>query len=111
MAHYHDLEHIHPPLPELGEEVTLHLETEAKEGLLLYEKDGEIYKKPMEPAKGGLRVRVSVHASPFRYCFLLPSFPGIQVDGPSVHIPSGKPLHHGVGEARIVHGPVQGMGP
>ncbi|GAA6742761.1 glycoside hydrolase family 13 protein [Thermus antranikianii] len=72
MAHYHDLEHIHPPLPELGEEVTLYLETEAEEGLLLYEKDGEIHKKPMEPAKGGLRVRVPVHVSPFRYCFLLP---------------------------------------
>lgn len=72
MAHYHDLEHIHPPLPELGEEVTLFLETGAKEGVLLYEKDGEIHKKPMERAKGSLRVRVPVHASPFRYCFRLP---------------------------------------
>ncbi|WP_243089395.1 glycoside hydrolase family 13 protein [Thermus neutrinimicus] len=72
MAHYHDLEHLHPPLPELGEEVSFFLETEAKEGLFLYEKDGEIHKKPMHRAQGGLRVRLAVHTSPFRYCFLLP---------------------------------------
>ncbi len=72
MAHHHDLEHLHPPLPELGEEVSFFLETEAKEGLFLYEKDGEIHKKPMQRAKGGLRARVPVHKSPFRYCFLLP---------------------------------------
>lgn len=69
---HHDLEHVHPPLPGLGEEVELFLETSAKEGLLLYEKDGELQQKPLEWAPGGLRVRVAVHASPFRYLFRLP---------------------------------------
>lgn len=69
---YHDLEHVHPPFPSLGDEVELFLETPAKEGFLLYEKDGELHQKPLRPAPGGLRARVAVHASPFRYCFRLP---------------------------------------
>ncbi|WP_022798585.1 glycoside hydrolase family 13 protein [Thermus islandicus] len=69
---YHDLEHLHPPFPELGEEVEIRLETEAKEGLLLFERDGELHTKPMEPWEGGLKARVPVHASPFRYAFRLP---------------------------------------
>ncbi|TBH21282.1 glycoside hydrolase family 13 protein [Thermus thermamylovorans] len=52
--------------------MVLFLETEAREGLLLYEKDGEIHQKPMERAEGGLRVRVFAHTSPFRYAFRLP---------------------------------------
>jgi alpha-glucosidase len=39
---YHDLEHLSPPFPLLGEEVEIFLETEAQEGLLLYEKDGQV---------------------------------------------------------------------
>ena len=69
---HHDLEHADPPFPELGEEVELFLETEAREGVLLYERDGELQKKPMAPWERGLKARVPVHASPFRYCFRLP---------------------------------------
>jgi len=69
---HHDLEHLHPPFPELGEEVEIRLETAAREGLLLFERDGELHTKPMEPWGGGLRARVPVHASPFRYVFCLP---------------------------------------
>lgn len=68
----HDLEHVDPPFPDLGEEVVLSLETPAKEGLLLFEKDGEIHQKPMERTEGGLRVRVFLPTSPFRYVFRLP---------------------------------------
>lgn len=50
----------------------LFLETEAREGVLLYERDGELQKKPMAPWERGLKARVPVHASPFRYCFRLP---------------------------------------
>ena len=69
---HHALEHADPPFPELGEEVELFLETEAREGVLLYERDGELQKKPMAPWERGLKARVPVHASPFRYCFRLP---------------------------------------
>ncbi|GAA5336325.1 MULTISPECIES: glycoside hydrolase family 13 protein [Thermus] len=68
----HDLEHVHPPFPDLGEEVELFLETPAKEGLLLFEKDGELHEKPLTPWEGGLKAKVYVHTSPFRYCFRLP---------------------------------------
>jgi alpha-glucosidase len=69
---HHDLEHVHPPFPDLGEEVELFLETPAREGLLAYEKDGELHEKPLTPWEGGLKARVFVHTSPFRYCFRLP---------------------------------------
>ncbi|GAB5603033.1 glycoside hydrolase family 13 protein [Thermus sp. FJN-A] len=69
---HHDLEHVDPTFPELGEEVELFLETEAREGLLVYEKDGELHQKPMRRQKGGLGVWVAVHGSPFRYVFHLP---------------------------------------
>ncbi|AEV15401.1 Maltodextrin glucosidase [Thermus sp. CCB_US3_UF1] len=68
----HDLEHVHPPFPELGEVVELFLETRAREGVLLYEKDGELHQEPLTRVPGGLRARVAVHASPFRYAFRLP---------------------------------------
>ncbi|TIF18094.1 alpha-glycosidase, partial [Legionella pneumophila] len=55
---HHDLEHADPPFPELGEEVELFLETEAREGVLLYERDGELQKKPMAPWERGLKARV-----------------------------------------------------
>jgi alpha-glucosidase len=69
---YHDLEHLSPPFPRLGEEVAIFLETEAQEGLLLYEKDGEVLQKPMARVPGGLKAQVAVAQSPFRYLFRLP---------------------------------------
>ncbi len=69
---YHDLEHLSPPFPCLGEEVAIFLETEAQEGLLLYEKDGEVLQKPMARVPGGLKAQVTVAQSPFRYLFRLP---------------------------------------
>jgi alpha-glucosidase len=69
---YHDLEHLSPPFPRLGEEVEIFLETEAQEGLLLYEKDGEVLQKPMARVPGGLKAKVAVAQSPFRYLFRLP---------------------------------------
>jgi glycosidase len=69
---YHDLEHLSPPFPRLGEEVAIYLETEAQEGLLLYEKDGEVLQKPMARVPGGLKAQVAVAQSPFRYLFRLP---------------------------------------
>ncbi|KHG64531.1 maltodextrin glucosidase [Thermus sp. 2.9] len=68
----HDLEHVHPPFPDLGEAVTLFLETPAKEGLLVYEKDGELHEKPLVPWERGLKAEVFLHTSPFRYAFRLP---------------------------------------
>ncbi|WP_018460499.1 alpha-amylase family glycosyl hydrolase [Thermus oshimai] len=68
----HDLEHLDPPFPGLGEEVEFRLETRAREGLFLYQRDGEVHAKPMSPFPGGLRVRVRVGESPFRYLFRLP---------------------------------------
>jgi alpha-glucosidase len=71
--HHHDWEPfcIDPLTPELGEEVTLRLRTQAKEGYLILERYGELERRPLKTVEGGLEITVPMHGSPLRYCFFL----------------------------------------
>uniref|UniRef100_UPI0026257C63 glycoside hydrolase family 13 protein n=1 Tax=uncultured Meiothermus sp. TaxID=157471 RepID=UPI0026257C63 len=71
--HYHDWEPfcVSPMKPELGQEIILRLKTSAKAGFLILVHYGEVERRPLKPAEGGLEIKLPLYESPLRYCFYL----------------------------------------
>jgi alpha-glucosidase len=57
--------------PELGQEIILRLKTSAKAGFLILVHYGEVERRPLKPAEGGLEIKLPLYESPLRYCFYL----------------------------------------
>lgn len=71
--HYHDWEPfcVEPMKPELGQEIILRLKTSATAGYLMLVRYGEVERRPLKPAEGGLEIKLPLYESPLRYCFYL----------------------------------------